>query len=84
MAVCDKQVYWRDVGTLDAFWQANIDLVSVSPELNLYDDVWPIVTNQTMAPPAKFVFDDEDRRGVAIDSMVSAGSIVWAISVISR
>jgi len=71
-----KQVYWRDVGTLDAYWQANMELVSVSPELNLYDDVWPILTDQTMAPPAKFVFDDDDRRGVAIDSMVSAGSIV--------
>jgi glucose-1-phosphate adenylyltransferase len=78
----DKQVYWRDVGTLDAFWQANMELVSVSPELNLYDDVWPIVTNQTMAPPAKFVFDDEDRRGVAIDSMVSAGSIVSGAKVV--
>jgi glucose-1-phosphate adenylyltransferase len=75
-AETDKQVYWRDVGTLDAFWQANMELVSVSPELNLYDDRWPILTNQTMAPPAKFVFDDEDRRGVAIDSLVSAGSIV--------
>ena len=72
----DRQVYWRDVGTLDAFWQANMELVSVSPELNLYDEIWPILTNLTTAPPAKFVFDDDDRRGVAIDSMVSAGSIV--------
>jgi glucose-1-phosphate adenylyltransferase len=71
-----KQVYWRDVGTLDAFWKANIELVDVSPELNLYDEVWPITTTQTMAPPAKFVFDEAERRGVAIDSMVSAGSIV--------
>jgi len=72
----NKQVYWRDVGTLDAFWEANMELISVSPELNLYDDVWPILTNLTSAPPAKFVFDDDDRRGIAIDSMVSAGSIV--------
>jgi glucose-1-phosphate adenylyltransferase len=70
------QVYWRDVGTLDAFWEANMELVTVTPELNLYDEIWPILTTQTTAPPAKFVFDDDDRRGVAIDSMVSAGSIV--------
>jgi len=72
----DRQVYWRDVGTLDAFWEANMELTGVSPELNLYDEIWPIVTHRTMAPPAKFVFDEDDRRGVAIDSMVSAGSIV--------
>jgi glucose-1-phosphate adenylyltransferase len=72
----DKPVYWRDVGTLDAFWQANMELVSVTPDLNLYDEIWPILTTQTTAPPAKFIFDDDDRRGVAIDSVVSAGSIV--------
>jgi glucose-1-phosphate adenylyltransferase len=76
-----KQVYWRDVGTLDAFWEANIELAAVSPELNLYDQVWPILTNLEMAPPAKFVFDDDDRRGVAIDSLVSAGSIVSGAGV---
>jgi glucose-1-phosphate adenylyltransferase len=81
-AESDKQVYWRDVGTLDALWQANMELVSVSPELNLYDEVWPILTNQMMVPPAKFVFDDEDRRGVAIDSLVSAGSIVSGARVV--
>jgi glucose-1-phosphate adenylyltransferase len=81
-AESDSQVYWRDVGTLDAFWQANMELVSVSPELNLYDEIWPIVTNQMMAPPAKFVFDDDDRRGVAIDSLVSAGSIVSGARVV--
>jgi glucose-1-phosphate adenylyltransferase len=75
------QVYWRDVGTLEAFWRANMELVDVSPELNLYDEVWPILTNRTTAPPAKFVFDDDDRRGVATDSMVSAGSIVSGGSV---
>ena len=77
----DRQVYWRDVGTLDAFWQANMELISISPELNLYDEVWPILTNQTTAPPAKFVFDDDDRRGQAIDSMVSAGSIISGATV---
>jgi glucose-1-phosphate adenylyltransferase len=81
-AESDKQVYWRDVGTLDAFWQANMELVSVSPELNLYDEIWPIVTNQMMVPPAKFVFDDDDRRGTAIDSLVSAGSIVSGARVV--
>jgi glucose-1-phosphate adenylyltransferase len=72
----DRPVYWRDVGTLDAFWQANMELVAITPELNLYDEMWPILTTQTTAPPAKFIFDDADRRGVAVDSMVSAGSIV--------
>jgi glucose-1-phosphate adenylyltransferase len=77
-----SQVYWRDVGTLDAFWQANMELIAISPELNLYDQVWPILTTHTQAPPAKFVFDDEDRRGVAVDSMVSAGSIVSGARVV--
>ena len=58
-----EQAYWRDVGTLDAFWEANMELVSVTPQLNLYDQKWPIFTHQTQAPPAKFVFDDPDRRG---------------------
>ena len=74
----DKKVkYWRDVGTLDAFYEANIDLVSVTPEFNLYDERWPIRTQLVQQPPAKFVFAQEGRRmGVAIDSIVSAGSIV--------
>jgi glucose-1-phosphate adenylyltransferase len=73
-----KQVrYWRDVGTLDAYYDANMDLVSVVPEFNLYDTRWPIRTNVTQNPPAKFVFAQEGRRmGVAVDSVVSAGSIV--------
>ena len=62
-----KQPYWRDVGTVDAFYEANIELVGVTPELNLYDDEWPIWTYQEQLPPAKFVFDDEDRRGMAVD-----------------
>jgi glucose-1-phosphate adenylyltransferase len=70
------QNYWRDVGTLDAFYEANMELVRVSPELNIYDEQWPIWTYQEQLPPAKFVFDDEDRRGQAIDSMVSGGCII--------
>lgn len=73
-----KQVrYWRDVGTLDAYYEANMDLVSVVPEFNLYDQRWPIRTRVTQQPPAKFVFAQEGRRmGVAVDSVVAAGSIV--------
>jgi len=70
------QNYWRDVGTVDAYYDANLELVSVSPELNIYDEQWPIWTYQEQLPPAKFVFDDEDRRGAAIDSMVSGGCII--------
>ncbi len=68
--------YWRDVGTIDAFWEANIDLTHVVPELNLYDDHWPILSLQPQLPPAKFVFDDDTRRGTALDSLVSSGCIV--------
>ncbi|HID49284.1 MAG TPA: glucose-1-phosphate adenylyltransferase, partial [Chromatiales bacterium] len=71
-----EQEYWRDVGTVDAFWEANLELIGVTPDLNLYDDDWPIWTYQEQAPPAKFVFDDEDRRGMAVDSMVSGGCII--------
>ena len=76
-----KQAYWRDVGTLDAFWEANMELVSVTPQLNLYDQRWPIYTHQWQAPPAKFVHDDEDRRGAAIQSMVSGGCVVSGAEV---
>lgn len=68
--------YWRDVGTVEAYYEANMDLVSVTPELNLYDESWPIWTYQAQLPPAKFVFDDDTRRGYAVDSMVSAGCII--------
>jgi glucose-1-phosphate adenylyltransferase len=69
--------YWRDVGTLDAYYEANMDLVDVVPEFNLYDQRWPIRTKVTQQPPAKFVFAQEGRRmGVAVDSIVSAGCIV--------
>ena len=70
------QNYWRDVGTVDAYYEANLELVRVSPELNIYDEQWPIWTYQEQLPPAKFVFDDPDRRGCAIDSMVSGGCII--------
>src|SRR6266851_684687 len=68
--------YWRVVGTIDAFWEANMDLTKVLPELNLYDGEWPIWTYQDQMPPAKFVFDDDNCRGKAIDSIVSGGCIV--------
>ena len=68
--------YWRDVGTVDAYWEANMELTKVVPELNLYDRDWPIWTYQEQLPPAKFVLDDADRRGMAVDSMVSGGCIV--------
>ena len=76
-----EQAYWRDVGTLDAFWEANMELVAVTPQLNLYDKIWPIWTHQIQSPPAKFVFDDVDRRGEAIQSMVSGGCVVSGASV---
>ncbi len=70
------QAYWRDVGTVDAFWQANMELIGITPDLNLYDEEWPIWTYQEQLPPAKFIFDDEERRGMAVDSMVSGGCII--------
>jgi len=70
------QNYWRDVGTVEAYYEANMELVRVSPELNIYDEQWPIWTYQEQLPPAKFVFDEDDRRGAAIDSMVSGGCII--------
>ncbi len=69
-------LYWRDVGTLDAYYEANRDLISVDPELNMYDEAWPIRTYQPNLPPPKFVFAEERRRGVALDSIVCLGSIV--------
>lgn len=70
------QAYWRDVGTVDAYWQGNIELIGITPELNLYDQDWPIWTYQEQLPPAKFIFNDEGRRGMAVDSMVSGGNII--------
>ncbi len=76
-----RQGYWRDVGTVDAFYQANLELIGVTPELNLYDEEWPIWTYQEQLPPAKFVFDDDDRRGMAVDSMVSGGCVISGAAV---
>ncbi|MFH5925567.1 glucose-1-phosphate adenylyltransferase [Roseomonas xinghualingensis] len=72
----EAEAYWRDVGTLDAYWQANIDLTDVVPSLDIYDQDWPIWTNGEVTPPAKFVMDDDNRRGMAVDSLVSGGCIV--------
>lgn len=69
-------VYWRDVGTVDAFWEANIDLTHILPKLNLYDRDWPIWTHSEITPPAKFVHDSEGRRGEAISSLVSGACII--------
>jgi glucose-1-phosphate adenylyltransferase len=70
------QSYWRDVGNVDALYEANMELVSLNPELNIYDHQWPIWTYQAQQPPAKFVLDDEGRRGMAVDSMVAGGCII--------
>lgn len=79
--VNNKPAYWRDVGTIDSLWQANMELIGISPELNLYDSEWPIWTYQEQMPPAKFVFDDDNRRGYAVDSMVAGGCIVSGAQV---
>jgi len=75
------QSYWRDVGTVDSYWRANLELIAVTPELNLYDEDWPIWTYQRQVPPAKFVFDDDDRRGMAVDSITSGGCIISGATV---
>ncbi len=75
--------YWRDVGTVDAYWQANMELTRVIPELNMYDNLWPIWTYQEQLPPAKFVFNDEDRMGKATDSLVSGGCLISGSCVTS-
>jgi glucose-1-phosphate adenylyltransferase len=70
------QSYWRDVGTIDAYYDANLELVHVRPELNIYDQDWPIWTYQVQQPPAKFILDEDGRRGMAVNSMVSGGCII--------
>jgi len=70
------QSYWRDVGNLDAFYEANMELVALNPELNVYDHQWPIWTYQAQQPPAKFVLDEDDRRGMAVNSMIAGGCII--------
>jgi glucose-1-phosphate adenylyltransferase len=77
----EKQPYWRDVGTLDSFWEANMELVSPEPQLDMYDESWPIWTYQEQTAPAKFVFDEDGRRGMAVDSTVSGGVIVSGSTV---
>jgi glucose-1-phosphate adenylyltransferase len=72
----EQKPYWRDVGTVDAYWEANIDLTDIVPELDLYDHEWPIWTYSEITPPAKFVHDDDGRRGMAVSSLVSGGCIV--------
>lgn len=76
MSEGDEAPYWRDVGTIDAYWEANIDLTATQPLLNLYDNDWPIWTWQEQLPPAKFVHNEPGRRGEAIESMVSGGCII--------
>ena len=77
----EAEAYWRDVGTLDAYWQANIDLTHVTPPLDLYDSEWPIWTYAEVTPPAKFVHDHEGRRGQAVSSLVSGGCIISGASL---
>jgi len=73
--------YWKDVGTIDSYWDANINLAEINPDLNLYDENWPIWTNQDQLPPAKFAFDSDERRGMAVDSLVSAGCLITGATV---
>lgn len=72
----EQAPYWRDVGTIDAFWQANIDLTAFKPELDIFDQTWPIWTYSELTPPAKFVHNEEGRTGMAVSSMVSGGCII--------
>jgi glucose-1-phosphate adenylyltransferase len=81
MSDTGKEPYWRDVGTIDAYWEANIDLTAVEPSLDMYDRTWPILTYQEQLPPAKFVFNQEGRRGMALDSLVSGGCIISGATV---
>jgi glucose-1-phosphate adenylyltransferase len=78
----DQKAYWKDVGTLDSYWLANIELTTPTPPLNLYDPRWPIWTFQEQLPPAKFVFNDDERRGYAVDSLVSGGCIISGSKVV--
>ena len=75
------QAYWRDVGTVDAYYDANMELIYVSPELNLYDEAWPIWTYQEQVPWAKFMLDEDGRRGLAINSMIAGGCIISGATV---
>ena len=77
----DAPAYWKDVGTVDAFWEGNIDLTDFKPDLNIWDSAWPIWTYSESVPPAKFIHDERDRRGMAISSMVSGGCIISGTEV---
>jgi glucose-1-phosphate adenylyltransferase len=77
----EQAIYWRDVGTVDAYWEANIDLTTVQPHLDLYDRDWPIWTYGEVTPPAKFVHDEQGRRGLAVSSLVSGGCIISGASL---
>lgn len=77
----NSEAYWRDVGTLDSFWQANMELVEPTPPLNVYDRNWPIWTYQEQLPPAKFVWEEDKRRGAAINSIVSGGCIISGATI---
>jgi glucose-1-phosphate adenylyltransferase len=81
VGAANENYYWRDVGTIDAYWEANMELTKVIPELNLYDREWPIWTYQEQLPPAKFVFNSDGRRGIATDSLVSGGCLISGSSV---
>jgi glucose-1-phosphate adenylyltransferase len=81
LSSAEAQVYWRDVGTVDAYWAANIDLTDIVPDLDLYDNNWPIWTYGEITPPAKFVHDEDGRRGAAVSSLVSGGCIVSGASL---
>ena len=80
-ASTEEKPYWRDVGTVDAFWQANVDLTDFEPELDLYENNWPIWTYSELTPPAKFIHNEEGRRGHAVSSMVSGGCIISGSSL---
>ncbi len=77
----ESEAYWRDVGTVDAYWESNIDLCDIVPALDLYDREWPIWTYSELTAPAKFVHDEDGRRGSAISSLVSGGCIVSGTSL---
>jgi glucose-1-phosphate adenylyltransferase len=77
----DKLPYWRDVGTLDAFYDANMDIRAIDPELNLFNQQWPLLTASYSTPPTKFAFDEDDRRGQAIDSVVAGGCIISGATI---
>ena len=72
----ESEDYWRDAGTVDAYWDANMDLTRIIPALDLYDHNWPIWTYAEITPPAKFVHDEDGRRGMAVSSLVSGGCII--------